>query len=335
MPDTRRVIHSILTEAGLKKQLRQRYSDALDLARRGEIYYPKEDMKRVLTQAYRKAQDLNKEGGAQGVYVQHMINPGRVEHKGNSLEAALEYLLSGDREQEISVSVGKVWDSSTSLVLTGFGKLLMSFPTDVETIPVNGRKIPQQSQRSPDSHGWDESILRLSDVHWDTLYVGSRIVGRYGYAYSDQKINDAVREVCDKSSVYWGDPVNVKDAWRAGWDSDITQQEERADEKEEFENQILSLAQEIGPAWDDLDIVYSEAEELDPELIDPYEADYARYYDYAQTAQDPTMYLETAPGLNSEECLDQLRDTASDLFDVIRSMTSMKDKLSAAIKEYD
>lgn len=158
-----------LYSEGIKRRVRSRFSDIEKfIGVHPELSYSsKKEAKSDMWNAYRRAQEINREHGNR-VEVYHMISSGRMSH---SLEDTLRYLMGKSRE-EISVSVNKgVW--SSGLVLRGEGRLLLYYPTDVNTqINARGLKVPVAANRAIGSHHWDEGILRLSDVEWDTIFVG-------------------------------------------------------------------------------------------------------------------------------------------------------------------
>ena len=160
-----------------KRSMRQRVAQAQELLPK-TAFKSKKEMGAEMTAAFNRAQEINKENrGETPVY--NMIHPSRLEDKEFTLDSALKFLTTPS-PREVSVSVNKgVW--STGLVLAGEGKISAYWPTDVYTAPLpSGQKIPQAHDRPDDSHHWDEALIRLSDVEWETLYIGDDEEVMYG-----------------------------------------------------------------------------------------------------------------------------------------------------------
>lgn len=262
---------------GAKRQLKNRFGDLEDF-----ISYDIEDKnyrtipsaKQGLWQAYNKAQELNKKnGGTTTVY--HMISPNRVKY---NLKQILSFLTSKSK-QEISVSVEKgVW--STGLVISGEAKLLMYYDTDVNTkLTAKKQLIPQAPLRSTSSHHWDEAVIRLSDVVWDSIYVGDDEDVLYHFKW--QEIKNLAREF----------DLDLRHASDGSWSSPLAQTYQQKEEIEELEKLCYSYNQEIFDLSDrikksDLDI------EDKQRASDIFAKEFSRDYYMAQEMQSSLDYLK-------------------------------------------
>lgn len=137
-------------------------------------YKNAQEGRRDFLAAAKRAQDLNKLH-PEGVTVYHSIVPHRMKFP---LEKVLSFMvMNKNPREEQSVSVKKgLWDSS--MVLVGKTKKLLAYwDTDVHTkgVPNNSAmKIPLDSKRSSDFRPYDEALVRLGDVKWQSLHYNSK-----------------------------------------------------------------------------------------------------------------------------------------------------------------
>jgi hypothetical protein len=216
-----------LYSEGIKRRVRSRFSDMEKfLGIHPELSYSsKKEAKADTWNAYRRAQEINREHGNR-VEVYHMINRNRMSH---NLEDTLRYLM-GKSGEEISVSVNKgVW--SSGLVLRGEGRLLLYYPTDVNTqINARGLKVPVAAKRAVGSHHWDEGILRLSDVEWDTIFVGD----------DDNNFDwNTVKNLANKFD------LSLKHSGESGFGSALNSTVDLEEDIEKLEGECYALAGEI------------------------------------------------------------------------------------------
>jgi hypothetical protein len=175
--------------AGATSQLRQRFPEVPHFVK-SQAPWPVPDEQRYqsssqaksgLWQAYKAAQDINRENGGRTI-VYHSISPpgsmgGSSLRRVPELENVFSYLTTPSRK-EISVSVKKgVWN--TGVYLEGVGKLLLYFPKDVSTDFTSKRQLIPIAAYAPES-SYDEGVIRLSNVRWNKLHVKREYADKFG-----------------------------------------------------------------------------------------------------------------------------------------------------------
>lgn len=153
-------------------------ADRMGRAYRGAVRFKGKESKKeyydYIKQAQKKAEDKAKVGE---VKIYHMILPSRVAMAGKNIMDALEYIFSR-RDVEISVSVDRpIWNVDNAIVLIGRVSDMYEY-YDVDSYTETGEKerMAQEIRDRNDSKlHWDEGIVNLRDVVWDSVYIGEQI----------------------------------------------------------------------------------------------------------------------------------------------------------------
>lgn len=261
-------------------------------------YTSNKDATRGMREAMRRAQDMNRENGGV-VRVYHMITP----HRSNVKFPQLMAFLNSKGPQEISVSVEKgVWNADA--VLEGYAKLFAYFPTDVNTFYVQNtqcKKLPRAPKRTEDSHHWDEAVVKLSDVFWETLYVGDDPDTIYMFGGWNE-----INKICRQYE------ISVEHSSHSGWGNPVHDQYEIQEEIKELTDRAMYTVSQIQDLqWK----IYKQGSEEQKELINKIDL-----YEFKDYLLD---FFQESPEEQVKE-LEQEVIRSNDIYEKLKDISEME-----------
>lgn len=185
-----------------------------------EFYNYIKDAQKKAKEVLKTSRDRNRP-----ITIFHMVNYDRLDRNPNRLLDAIKYLLS-KKDEEISVSMdSQPWEIQNSIVLVGTVSDLLEV-YDSDTYTTDSKERYPQDIRELGSHDWDEVIINLTDVKWESFYDNIH----------NEKAVDLLKNA-DLSQIYSHDEL------MGHFDSP------RALQQEEFDEKYKELSVELGEKY--------------------------------------------------------------------------------------